>query len=266
MQCRGSRMHVLDWIDGAGGSFPASMNELLKPTGALVFESSKRMPEGWRSTDEACLGRQCRDLIHPTLNQTLNRWWLVNPGNAPNWDLICTAQFPDSRPGLVLVEAKANVPEFMDGIKGSGVTDPENSRQIAQAIEEARSALSAHESGVKLSRDRWFQVSNRLAFAWKLASEGMPTVLMYLGFTGDEGIRDRGEPLKDDQAWRTLVMAEQDVIPPTLWERKILVGDTPLWFLIRSRECIRPSPTLDAFRLAKLLIADTASKWVKPSD
>jgi hypothetical protein len=35
-----------------------------------------------------------------------------------------------------------------------------------------------------------YRFANRLAFAWKTASEGMPTILLYLGFTGDDGISD----------------------------------------------------------------------------
>lgn len=54
-----------------------------------------------------------------------------------------------------------------------------------------------------ISRDSHYQFANRLGFAWKLASIGVPTVLVYLGFTGDDGIIDRGEPLRDADHWRT---------------------------------------------------------------
>jgi hypothetical protein len=46
----GSRMHVLDWLDG--GTFIPSINEVLRPTGLFVRQSGRRMPKGWDSPDE----------------------------------------------------------------------------------------------------------------------------------------------------------------------------------------------------------------------
>jgi hypothetical protein len=50
----GSRMHVLDWLDG--GMFIPAINEMLHPTELFVPRRGKRMPRGWNSTDEARLG------------------------------------------------------------------------------------------------------------------------------------------------------------------------------------------------------------------
>jgi len=53
---------------------------------------------------------------------------------------------------------------------------------------------------VRLDRDSHHQLANRLAFTWKLATLGIPVVLLY--FTGrDEGIADAGEPILDDAYW-----------------------------------------------------------------
>jgi hypothetical protein len=35
-----------------------------------------------------------------------------------------------------------------------------------------------------ISRDNRYQMSNRFAWSWKLASVGVPVVLVYLGFVG----------------------------------------------------------------------------------
>jgi hypothetical protein len=47
----GSRMHVLDWLEG--GAFIPTINEMIRPTELFVPQSGKRMPRGWDNTDEA---------------------------------------------------------------------------------------------------------------------------------------------------------------------------------------------------------------------
>src|SRR5450830_1790281 len=196
----GSRMHILDWLDG--GTFTPRINEMLRPTELFVPQSGKRMPSGWDNTDEARLGKECGALIDDSLNMTLANWWLINVAgaNVPNWDLACEALYHGNRPALVLAEAKAYVREFTDGAGGHGSNNADNQKQIAKAIQEASDALSRHAPGVKISSNSWYQFSNRVAFAWKLASHGIPTALIYLGFLGDVGIST--DPLRDDNYWR----------------------------------------------------------------
>ncbi len=57
--------------------------------------------------------------------------------------------------------------------------------QIGDAISEARGALSHFCSSISISRDTHYQLSNRIAYTWKLASVGIPTILLYLGFIND---------------------------------------------------------------------------------
>jgi len=98
----GSRMHVLDWLDG--GLFIPSINEMiLRPTEFFVPQSGKRMPKGWHDTNEALLGKRCGSLIDDDLNATILTWWLVNVrgANVPNWDLACEALYHGNRPALV---------------------------------------------------------------------------------------------------------------------------------------------------------------------
>jgi hypothetical protein len=236
----GSRMHILDWLDG--GSFIPSINEMIRPTEFFVPQSGKRMPKGWNDTDEARLGKKCGALIDDSLNSKLLNWWLVNEvgANIPNWDLACEALYDGNRPALVLAEAKAHVKEFTDGAGGHGSDNADNRKRIAGAIQEASDALSRHDLGVKISSERWYQFSNRVAFAWKLASYGIPTALIYLGFLGDKGIST--EPLRHHEHWReTVLNSTRDIFPASLWERLIDINDAPLWFLIRSLPCTRQS-------------------------
>jgi hypothetical protein len=46
-------------------------------------------------------------------------------------------------------------------------------------------ALNVFTSGFKLSRDAFYQVSNRMAWGWRLASLGVPVTVLYLGFVQD---------------------------------------------------------------------------------
>ena len=66
----GSRMDVLDWLDG--GTFIPSINEMLRPTELFVPQSCKRMPGGWDNADEALLGKECGSLIDDSLNAIRN--------------------------------------------------------------------------------------------------------------------------------------------------------------------------------------------------
>ena len=126
----------------------------------------------------------------------LQSWWLAHRvgANTPNWDLAATATI-EGRKGLILAEAKANVPELGEAGKSLGdkasERSSENHARIGQAIAEAQTALSSVLEGVNISRGSHYQLANRVAFMWKLASLGIPTVLVYLGFTGDEGHQGR---------------------------------------------------------------------------
>lgn len=200
----GSRMHVLDWLDG--GMFIPSVNEMLRPTELFVPQGGKRMAKGWDSPDEAQLGKDCGSLIDDCLNAELLKWWLVKAAgaNVPNWDLACEALYDGNRPALVLVEAKAYVREFTNGACGNSAKNEDNRKRIKTAIEEACVGLSQHVPGVNISSDSWYQFSNRVAFAWKLASLRVPTALIYLGLLGDKGIS--ADPLRDHDHWRETVV------------------------------------------------------------
>jgi hypothetical protein len=239
----GSRMHILDWLDS--GSFVPSINEMLHGTGFFVPQSARRMPKGWNDPAEACLGKECEELIEDDLNSLLRRWWLVHVrgANVPNWDLACRSLVDGDQAGLVLVEAKAHEKEFKDGFMGKEEGNVDNHRQISAAIDEARRALSIHADGVNISAQHWHQFSNRVAFAWKLASEGIPTILIYLGFTGDQGMSKRSPPFRDHEHWKQTVLNNlQHVFPRELWARNIDCGRGRMRMMIRSLPCIRPSP------------------------
>src|SRR5688572_11275723 len=192
MEHRGSRRHVLEWLHA--DTFIDEFNGLLAPANAHVSASDTWQPNR-NSPVEAKLSRWGPEVMAGTIDwPAVSVWWLKHGGNTPNWDLVATATVHGRR-GIVLVEAKANTPELSAaGKRTSKKKVPSkrslaNSKHIAAALEEARLGLSQVGTPCRFGIDSHYQFANRLAFAWKLACQGLPTVLLYLGFIGDRGIR-----------------------------------------------------------------------------
>lgn len=153
----------------------------------------------------------------------------------------------EGRPGIILVEAKANVPELSIAGKpldsNASAASVENHQRIGLAVNETCAQLQRISAATAISRDSHYQLSNRVAFAWKLASLGVPSVLVYLGFSGDDGIADAGTPFTDSSHWKEVFAAyAHSVVPKDLFERRIDCGAAPAWFLVRSRPVIEASP------------------------
>lgn len=246
---RGSRKHVLDWT--ADPRFIAELFETIAPVHCRLSTTSFWQPRGYGDPAEARL-EQFGPRVYPAHGawNALTGWWLKHSrfANTPNWDIALACEVED-QPGLVLVEAKANVPELNSGGKRgqtkASARSNENHGQIRQAICEARDALAHHLPGICIDRDRHYQLSNRLAFAWKLASLGIPTVLVYLGFLGDEGIRSVGEPFLDDAHWQSTFAAHlAQVCPTAILGVPVDVGPAKFWLLSRSRPVLQQSPAL----------------------
>jgi hypothetical protein len=156
------------------------------------------MPRGYSHPEEARLDTFGLAVLPDSRAwSALRPWWLAHEGgaNTPNWDIAMSCEI-EGRPGLVLVEAKANVPELGTAGKpldaAASPASHDNHDRIGQAIAEANSGLRGIAPSISLSRNSHYQLCNRLAFSWKLASLGIPTVLVYLGFCGDHGIADAG--------------------------------------------------------------------------
>jgi len=245
---RGSRKHILDWTDLEDDGFLLPFNELLRPTGTVVRPSDVWMPRGYGMPEEAKLSAVPPAFLPKAVQRQLSDWWLVHKrgANVPNWDLLATCSIGGQR-GLVLVEAKAHENELSSAGKDLRANASDNSRanheRIGQAIEEARQALDRITPGVGISRDSHYQLSNRVAFAWKLASLGVPTILVYLGFIGDEGIQDVGPNFRNETHWQEIVWDYMNpVLPSDLVERRIPCDAATMQLIIRSRSVLKPSP------------------------
>jgi len=206
---------VLDWVENP--EFPQQLTMLLKPTGAVVSPDDRWMPKGHFDDREARLEQDGELLLPGSIDWSqLRDWWLVHNGraNTPNWDLAASCTVEGQR-ALVLVEAKAHVSELSSSGKpldpAASAHSVENDKRIGAAIREASAALNQRVPGVELSRDSHYQLSNRVAFSWKLASLGVNTILVYLGFVGDRTINDR---FTTEEHWSEVFVDHAGVILP----------------------------------------------------
>ncbi len=191
----------------------------------------------------------CGSRFIPGINcwNALRTWWLVHPAraNTPNWDLVVACRI-SGKPGIVLVEAKAHERELDHGGKRlnpcSSANSKDNHGRIGRAIDEASIALDTIVSGVSISRDSHYQLANRLAYSWKLASMGIPVILVYLGFIGDQGIEDVGPPFTTHQHWEAAMRAyTEGVLPAGFINRILQCGDSHMRMIIRSRPILEQS-------------------------
>jgi len=243
---RGSRKHVLDWTDQPG--FCVELLQVVSPlVDARITARSRWMPRGYAAREEARLETFGPSVVPEADWTGLRRWWLAHErgANTPNWDIALACEI-EGRPGLILVEAKANVAELSTDGKPSNAdasaASRENHERIGQAITEACTALQRISGKTAISHTSHYQLSNRVAFAWKLASLGIPTALVYLGFVGDAGIADAGAPFADDADWKRVFAAyAHALVPENLFEARIDCGAAPAWFLVRSRQVIQQS-------------------------
>lgn len=246
---RGSRMDILNWVESP--EFLKQLNHLLCSTRAHVHRDKDIwMPKGFCNSDEAKLD-QLENVFGPELCDPINwnevwDWWLAvrsrNP-NTPNWDLASTCTV-NGRRGLVLLEAKSHAAELI-GKKDKCQANKKkaNYPQIGKALDEAGLALSEALSkilGRKITinithenRLTHYQLANRVAYSWKIASLGIPVILVYLGFLGD-----RNWPcdlFKDNDHWEHELQEYMcNSVPKEFLNRWIPCGKEPMQMIVRS--------------------------------
>jgi hypothetical protein len=112
-------------------------------------------------------------------------WWLVHGNRTPQWDLLCLGRVEgEPETAVIMVEAKAHLSELeqQDRCTSENV---DNRCKIAEAILEAAKSMELPEPRKTQALDEHYQFRNRLTWAHRLASHGVPVVLVYLGFTND---------------------------------------------------------------------------------
>lgn len=148
----------------------------------------------------------------------LQGWWLDKYARTPVWDFVCTATI-DNTPGLILIEAKAHQNELVKEKDSSGAKEGSANRsKIESVLSEVNTKYN-----YKLSASNYFQLSNRIAWSIKLASLGIPVVLIYLGCidTKELSISKKDSLINRANQWDDLVKAYSEKVSFRDWEKKI---------------------------------------------
>ena len=187
---------------------------------------------------ETQLGK-ANTLVSGGINQQLLDWWLtVQTKNitTPSWDIASTCHI-NGQPGLLLVEAKAHLKELRPKRDRCYSKNPANRKRIQQAIEQANAALAAATGNPwHLSRDHHYQLSNRFAWAWRLADLGVPVALLYLGFRNAQDMDGKDTELfQSAEQWAAAVQEYgAGVVDNACWGQELDLGGTPLLPLLRA--------------------------------
>jgi hypothetical protein len=233
---RGSRAQCIKFVNDARDVVAERLSQLvgqraeIDPVKALYFPKCEHYPE------EAELG-EAEGLLTNCQRELITKWWLAVPqhggrrARTPNWDIAakCTV---GSRAGLILVEAKAHHAELHAG--GNDAKDPDNRKSIGVAIIEANNGLNTALPGWNLTLDSHYQLCNRFAWGWKVASLGVPVILVYLGFLNVEDM-PKSHVFRTGQEWKSAVLEHAEgMVPRGAWERNLDINGTLLVPLIRS--------------------------------
>jgi hypothetical protein len=250
LKCRrGSSSRCSLFMEGYRTSVAAKLTTLVALPDVHVDARDFWMPRGlpvlkrsgeWDTSPvrEARLGESKGFLREDQQNEVTN-WWLSvrRLSNTPNWDIASTCMI-GGKAGLLLFEAKAHCAELKQEGKTLGKRPSDGSKDnhdhIGLAISEASAGLEDTMSGWKLSCDSHYQLANRFAWAWKLASIGIPVVLVYLGFLGAKEMSDLGEPFHDCADWSRVVLEySRNIVPEGAWGAELRIGSIPIKPLIR---------------------------------
>lgn len=213
------------------------LTNLVRLPNVAILSDDHWMPRGLRDYEESTLvDSTC--FLTPDKSKALTEWWLQKPRGArlPNWDIASTCTIEGVK-GLLLVEAKAHDKELSEAGKSQPTTSNGrlNHKRIGLAIDEANLGLNGVLRGWALSRDSHYQLCNRFAWAWKLATLGVPVILVYLGFLNAVEMLDQGQPFDSHKAWQACIRNHaKNIVPEEAWENRLEITGTPAWFLIRS--------------------------------
>ena len=241
---KGSRPRCVLFMDGEQQEVADRLTELVGLPDVSVSAADIWMPYGkpikkedgsWDNTptNEIQLDKE-NCLVSSKTKEQLGKWWLAVQTTTPNWDIASTCRIND-QPGLILIEAKAHESELTNPTHcGSG--NCKNLKQITKAISQANRNLQDKTKSVwNLSPNDHYQLSNRFAWSWKLASLGIPVILLYLGFLNADEMSDHGQVFHSKEDWeRVLKTYCKDKINNACWKQRFYFNNTPLIPLIRS--------------------------------
>lgn len=236
---RGSRPRCVLLTDGSADRVGQCLTGIVGRPEVEVSAEDRWQPQGTSNMREAELDKLRKgdvDLLTDEIRGQLQEWWLAEGrgrSKTPSWDIASTCTV-SGRKGLLLLEAKAHSDELSEG--DTCAAGPANRKQIVSALEQANAGLQEATGGPwRLSAEHHYQLANRFAWSWKLATLGVPVVLLYLGFLNAVEMRDKGTPFGSDDDWRDALLEYcRETTDAACWETTLNIGGTPLLPSIRS--------------------------------
>ena len=137
--------------------------------------------------------------------QLRERWKTVWPtsGRQQSWDGVAKLRVPGKRPTWLLIEAKANHPEFCTPpttAKGAG------RQKIQRTLNRVKRALGVQRDFSWLGS--YYQHANRLAVLWFLSTNGQKAIFLDLLFIGDR-FPDKRRCPRTEAEWQDLLHARR---------------------------------------------------------
>lgn len=218
---KGSRPRCVLFMDGEREEVTNRLTNLVGRPDVLVSPTDTWMPCGKSAPDEVELDK-ADGLLLPEIQQELRQWWLavrIRTTRTPVWDIASKCSIKGKK-GLILIEAKAHDNELKkedkSGSKGA------NRKSITHAFDEANYNLHSATGGCwNLSLAPRYQLSNRFAWSWKLASLGIPIVLVYLGFLNAQDMACDSPIFESKEDWkRVLKKYSKNTVDNTCWEKR----------------------------------------------
>jgi hypothetical protein len=229
-ELKGSRLRCLIMTSGGKGRVAQNLQELIQHNGVVDSNLDTWAPGGFLEPKEVQLNHSIQ-FFPDHERDNLRDWWLVEGNRTPEWDLVSTFAPTDDGDGMILAEAKAHHSELSVS-DNCGSENDLNLIQIETAILEANASLNRIHPGWNMVRDGHYQLCNRFAWSWKLATMGYHVILVYLGFLHAE---EMGDFFHTHDDWHGAVINYSDgLIPVNAWGTKIPVGGGSILPLIVS--------------------------------
>ncbi|CAN5514922.1 hypothetical protein BH10BAC5_BH10BAC5_24000 [soil metagenome] len=236
----GSRRNILRWVSSK--NFLRSVNSLICISGAEISKTDIKYPDPF-TTGEVELRDFLRENFDPAIAKDLEDWWLgssIKKYLTPKWDLISTCTIAGQK-GILLVESKAH----WDELKTTGKIYKQNyskvermfHKKICNAIEGANYAISIEKPGVSITPFTCYQLSSHISHAYFLAQNGIPVVLLYLGFVNASyKMKKIGlKPFRTKDDWQTCFRNAAKLIgADILIDETIPIGKTSFTLLCES--------------------------------
>ena len=180
----GSQRYLQDLVNDN----PGYLNRLILQSSPSLVEYAHKDPK-WISPLAENNYKEYRDdkflwpIDQATFYKKLREFW---PPGGPQWDALATVEGKSGVNGVILAEAKANIPELGSPVYACRA-EGQSRDKIENSLDTVKKAL-----GAKLDADwmgDYYQYANRLAHLYFLYSMcGIPTWMVFIYFLSDDRV------------------------------------------------------------------------------